>query len=74
MSIVIFCSFFCATNLAQCMAYCTSLFVGGWAKLMPYHLYLNAYPWDPNIWSLKLGELYEVIFVGHVIGEEKYEC
>jgi hypothetical protein len=56
------------------MAYCTSLFVGGWAKLMPYHLYLNAYPWDPNIWSLKLGELYEVIFVGHVIGEEKYEC
>jgi hypothetical protein len=32
------------------------------------------FPWDPNIWFLGLSELYVVIFVGHVISKEKYEC
>jgi hypothetical protein len=29
---------------------------------------------NPNIWSLSLEDLYKLIDVWHVIGEEKYEC
>jgi hypothetical protein len=59
---------------AQCMACCSSTFVGGWTRLMPCHFIFSVFPWDPNIWFLGLSELYVVIFVGHVISKEKYEC
>jgi hypothetical protein len=43
-------------------------------KAYTCHLFFKACPCDPNIWSLGLGELYEMIFGWHVMGEEKYEC
>lgn len=39
-----------------------------------FHLFSNACLFVPNIWSLECGKLYEFMVVGHVIGDEKYEC
>ena len=48
--------------------------VCGWAYPFPCHLCWNALPIDPNITSLGKGEWNCLSVVGHVTGDEKYEC
>jgi hypothetical protein len=62
-----------AASLPQCIAFSASLSLYGWAYPIPFHLCEYAFPDDPNIMSLGNGEQNIFKFVGHVIGDEKYE-
>ena len=57
-------------SLAQCIACVASSFVGGCAMPRTFHLFSNACSFDPKIWSLGCGKIYEFMVVGHVIGDE----
>ena len=59
-----------AAILAQCMASRVELWSFGWAMPIPVHLEDFVCPMEPNIMSLMWGELYCVIWVGHVRGDE----
>lgn len=61
-------------SLIQCIACVASFFVGRCAMPRTFHFFSNACLFVPNIWSLGCGKLYEFMVVGHVIGDEKYEC
>ena len=45
-----------------------------WAKLLPFHFDECASPVESNNMSRSCGELYWVSVIGHVRGEEQYEC
>lgn len=62
-----------AANLAQCIAFWANSLVHGWAYPIPFHLYRKVVLSEPNTLSLAKGEQNCVIFVEHVMGEEKYE-
>lgn len=66
--------FFFATSLALCIVYWTISSLCRCAYPIPFHLYQKAVPRDPNILSLENSEQNCVICVGHVMGDEKYEC
>jgi hypothetical protein len=67
--VVVF-GFSLAAILAQWMASVVDFWSGGWARPLPIHLEDVARPVEPNIMSRVCGELYFVIWVGHVRGEE----
>jgi hypothetical protein len=74
MSSVIVSGLCCAASLAQWRACWVSLSVWGWAYPLPNHLCWKAEPIDPK--TLSRGNVEEncVICVGHVTGDEKYDC
>ena len=59
-----------AARLAQRRAWCASFSICGWTYPLPCHLYLKAFPNDPNTISLANGEWYCVRVVRHVTGDE----
>jgi hypothetical protein len=74
MMVVIFSIFSFAASLAQYIAcWAISGFIGC-ARLIPSHLCWIDGPLEPNIWSIWLRGLYDVIDERHVIGDEKWEC
>ena len=63
-----------AASLAQWRACWVSVSVCGWAYPLPVHLCWNAVPLDPKTLSREKVEENCRSVVGHVTGDEKYEC
>ena len=73
-SIVIVFGLFFAANFAQWRACWVSFFVCGWAYMFPIHLCWNVVPIDPKTLSWENVEENCFNLIGHVSGDEKYEC
>ena len=63
-----------ALYLPQCIACCSWSFVVGCASPLPDHCVEKAGPSESKILSLVKGEKKSLMGIGHVIGDEKYEC
>ena len=73
-SIVAVSRLFLAASFAQWRVCRASFFVCGWAYPFPFHLCWNAIPIDPHTLFWGNGEENCWNVVGHVTGDEKYEC
>ena len=65
---------FWAASLAQWKACWVSFSVCGWAYPLHVHLCWNIVPIDPKTLSRENVEANCLSLVGHVTGDEKYEC
>ena len=74
MMMVEFCGLLVVASLPQCMVCWSMLEVVGCASPLLDHFDEKVDPTDPKILSCSKGKKKPLKFVGHVIGDEKYEC
>ena len=63
-----------AASRLECMACCNCSGVVRYVSLLPNHFVEKAGPNEPKILSLVKGENLFLKDVGHLVGDEKYEC